>query len=103
MRLRSDCSICAVVRREAVWRSCPQACMTPSCCDRGECEDSSRMGRASMSARSAMVGPGSCPWIMATHPAPRAYPVLTGMPRFRSFEAMYSPVWCSWKESSAWV
>ena len=50
----------------AMWQSWPQACIQPSCSERKSQPSGSVTGRASMSARSATVGPGWPPLMSAT-------------------------------------
>ena len=54
--------------RIAVWASCPQACITPGTCEEKGQPVFSWMLSASMSARSAMHGPGRAPFRSATTP-----------------------------------
>src|SRR5438132_55405 len=83
----------------AVCPSCPQACITPGRVEANSRPDSSWIGSASMSARSASTGPGRPPRNRAT--------TLVGVGRSssspsneRSVSSTNREVSSSWKESS---
>ena len=63
---RRSTSSRAAPRSMATWVSWPQACMTPSISEANSRPVSSPRGRASMSARSSVVGPGWSPSMTAT-------------------------------------
>ena len=83
--------ISASVMAIAVCPSWPQACMTPSVPDVKGASSRSVSGKASMSARQAMVRPRLSPWRMPTTPVP-AIPVLTSSLAPCSRSAMISAV-----------
>ncbi len=85
--LRIDTSACAAPIRIAVCASWPHACITPTfsprysvvATDLNGTSTCSATGNASMSARSAITGPGLPPFSTPTTPV-CAMPVLTSRP-----------------------
>src|ERR671911_200324 len=82
--------------------SCPQACITPSRREAYGASFASRIGRASISARRATVGPGRLPSRSASKPVP-ATPDRTQSSRGRSSSSTVSEVRCSSKRSSGFL
>ena len=96
---RLPCRISANPSSIVVCPSCPQACMTSGTWDLYGTSFSSWIGRASISARNATVGPGCAPLIRPTTPLPPT-PSVTPTPNALSRPLTHREVSCSRKDSS---
>ena len=100
-KLRVRARYSAAPSSMVVWPSWPQACIRPSWVERCAKVFSSRIGRASMSARSPTEAVSLPSRSTPTTPVP-PMPRCTWTPKLSSFSATSSAVRCSSKPSSGW-